>query len=180
MLNTTLSIQVSLVVILAFFLAGLVVSFVLFFLGRISDSFPRHNNKVDVMNKVDDSNRIETISENASSNKTAIVEMFEVKTMSLSETGAGKEEILVEKQDDKESDKEYEKEKQFQKTSKGKIRPMRAKLEPLDLSKVRAKYMLYDKKNSLYKNFLVKSNKPFLGYHVQTDNPYHKDLTTYL
>jgi hypothetical protein len=176
MFNMRLSIQFSIVVVTVFFFCGLFISFIIFCLCRFDLSKRVH---------IEIEKPVVSNQNNEVSMQQTRIELFEIREVSehknekerIKRLSIASENIINQTNDElsqssycqiienknqiknENINEIYEKNVQLKKKQ-----PFRLKSQSLDLSHVNSKYMLYGKRSPIYKNYLIKSNRSFLGY----------------
>ncbi len=175
MYKIRLSIQITIVIVTIFFLIGLFISFVLFCLCRF-----------DLSKKVHIESQMPTVSNqnNDINIEHSRIEMFEIKKIGENKNDADKIRELSIKSENFEFMNPIT---EFNQTNQRTIiqnndqivnenilnnknsqfkrkQPFRIKSQSLDLSHVNSRYMLYGKRSPIYRNYLIRSNRSFLGY----------------
>lgn len=177
-----LSIQISIIVVAVFFLIGLFVSFVIFCLCRFDMSKKVHveiEMPTTVSNKNNETNMEQTQIELFEIRKNVGNENYLEKFRELSIKSENNvispindlinsnNEFNVNDNDNTIAQNNYQiiNENNYYKNAQFKSKQQfRLKSQSLDLSHINSKYMRYGKRSPIYKNYLIKSNRSFLGY----------------
>jgi hypothetical protein len=166
-----LSIQVSIIIVALAFLIGIVIS-VLIFLLCLLENYQR-DNKVDIENMKTINKKNDLDLENRVNNSIELFEINKMNSEKIEKTSsllATEETKISELNKNEDETLNFYQQYQLNELNRFKNNQFRInKSKSLDLSHINSRYMLYGKRNPVFKNYLLKSKKSFLGYDSTID-----------